>query len=62
MGVRIVNVDPTHATREIGDTGQVVEYGQEVEVSSELADRLLQQSVWARPTTNVAKVAEEEAS
>ncbi|HEX8781153.1 MAG TPA: hypothetical protein VF728_08320 [Nocardioides sp.] len=62
MSVRIVNVDPTRATREIADTGQVVAYGEEVEIEdSDLAERLLEQEqVWARPTTKSAKQAEKE--
>jgi hypothetical protein len=61
MGTRIVNVDPTRATRVIGDTDQSVPFGEEVEVDSELAERLLEQdTVWARPTAKAAKQAEKE--
>jgi hypothetical protein len=60
MGTRIVNVDPAGATRTIGDTGQTVAHGDEVEVDSDLAERLLEQDVWARPTTKAAKKAEKE--
>lgn len=62
MATRIVNVDPTHATREIADTGQSVAFGEEVEIEdNELAESLLEQStVWARPTTKAAKKAEKE--
>lgn len=56
---KVVNVDPTGASREIADTGQVVAFGEEVEVDSALADRLLEQSVWARPTTKAAKAAKD---
>lgn len=63
MSTRIENIDPTHATREIGDTGQVVAFGETVEIeNAELAASLLEQSaVWARPTRKDAKAAEREA-
>ena len=58
--MRIVNIDPTGADRTIGVTGQTVAHGAEVEVDSELGERLLEQSdVWARPTTKAAKAAKE---
>lgn len=62
--MRIVNVDPTGATRVIGDTGQTVAHGEEVEVGdAELAERLLEQkTIWARPTTKAAKAAIKEGS
>lgn len=37
--MKIVNIDPTGAEREIGATGQLVLAGAEVEVSAELAGR-----------------------
>jgi len=58
--VRVVNVEPTRATLEIADTGQIVAYGEEVEVEAELGERLLEQKSWARPTTKAAKRAEKE--
>lgn len=59
--MRIVNVDPTGASRVIADTGQTVDHGDEVEVDDALAERLLEQStVWARPTTKAAKAAAKE--
>ena len=58
--MRLVNVDPTGAARMIGDTGQTVAHGDEVEVDSDLGERLLEQSdIWARPTTKAAKAAKE---
>lgn len=58
--MRIVNIDPTGADREIGETGEIVPHGAEADVDSELADRLLEQSdVWARPTTKAAKAVKE---
>ena len=55
--MKVVLVEPGPG-REIADTGQVVAYGAEVEVSEELGTRLLEQEdVWARPTTNAAKAA-----
>jgi len=60
--MRIVNVDPTGASRVIADTGQTVDHGGEVDVDdAALAERLLEQStVWARPTTKAAKAAAKE--
>lgn len=62
--MKIVNIDPTGASREIGDTGQIVAHGEEVEVDdSALAERLLEQTtVWARPATKAAKAAAKEGS
>ena len=55
--MKVVLVEPGPG-REIADTGQVVAYGGEVEVSEELGVRLVEQEdVWARPTTNAAKAA-----
>lgn len=60
MAVRIVCVDPNSRQedpRVILATGQSAAYGEEVEIEdSDLADSLLlQESVWARPTTKAAK-------
>lgn len=58
--MKVVNIDPTGADREIGETGQVVAHGAEVEVDADLGERLLEQTdVWARPTTKAAKAAKE---
>lgn len=58
--MRIVNIDPTGADRVIGETGEFVAHGAEVEVDADLGERLLEQStVWARPTTKAAKAAKE---
>lgn len=43
--LRITYVGPFEAV-EIADSGQVVEFGEEVEVEDELALRLLEQDVW----------------
>lgn len=60
MPMKIVNVDPTGAELTIGDTGQVAAFGDEVEVDSALAERLIETGLWARPTTKAAKQAEKE--
>lgn len=62
MGTRIVLVDPVGGGREIADTGQFVEFGEEVEIEdADVAAALLEQeNVWARPTTKAAKKAEKE--
>lgn len=62
--MKIVNVDPTGASRVIGDTGQIVAHGDEAEVDdAELAERLLEQkTIWAKPTTKAAKAAIKEGS
>lgn len=58
--MKIVNIDPTGADREIADTGQIVAHGEEAEVDTALAERLLEQGdVWTRPTTKAAKAAKE---
>lgn len=58
--MKIVNIDPTSADREIGETGQLVAHGAEVEVDAELGERLLEQSdIWARSTAKAAKAAKE---
>lgn len=61
MGLtKIVLIDPLEGERTIAATGQTVAHGEEVEVDSELAESLLEQSdVWARPTTKAAKAAKE---
>lgn len=62
MGTRIRNIDPTGNAREITDSGDYVAFGEEVEVDSQLAERLLEQpDVWARPTTKAAKQASKDA-
>lgn len=66
MAVRIVCVDPNarpEDPRVILATGQPAAYGEEIEVEdSDLAESLLlQEAVWARPTTKAAKAAEKDA-
>lgn len=63
MGTHIVNICPTGQDREIEATGQIVAFGDSVEIDdAELADSLLEQvEVWARPTTNAAKAAKKAA-
>lgn len=64
MATRIVCNDPNatgDSALEIAETGQVVAYGEEVEIEDpELAERLLEQDIWVRPTTKAAKVAKKE--
>lgn len=44
----VVNICPTGADRVIAETGQLALHGEAVEVTAELAERLLAQStVWA---------------
>lgn len=63
MATHIVNVCPTGQDREIEATGQIVAFGDSVEIDdSGLAESLLEQvEVWARPTTNAAKAAKKAA-
>jgi hypothetical protein len=58
----IVNVNERHAELVIGDTGDIVQHGQTIEVPDELGEALLQQEgEWAKPTTKVAKQAKKAA-
>lgn len=60
--MRIVNIDPTGASRIIPDVGEVA-HGADIEVDADLGERLLEQTdVWARPTTKAAKTAAKEGS
>lgn len=55
MATRIVYVGPFDGV-EIADTGQYVGRGEEVEIEdNDLAENLLTQSIWARPTTKAAE-------
>lgn len=60
MPVKIVYVGPSEGVT-IADTGQYAPKGAEVEVDSDLAERLLEQDVWARPTAKAAEAAKKEA-
>lgn len=60
MATRIVYTGPSEGVT-IADTGQYAAKGDEVEVDTDLAERLLEQDVWARPTAKTAKQAEKEA-
>jgi hypothetical protein len=64
MATHIVNICPTGQDREIEATGQIVPFGESVEVDdAALAESLLEQvEVWARPTSNAAKAAKKAAS
>lgn len=55
MPVSIVYVGPSYEGVEIAETGQLALPGKPIEVEdSELAERLLEQDIWARPNTNAA--------
>lgn len=58
--MKIVYVGPAEGVT-IADSGQYVAKGDTVEVDTELAERLLEQDVWARPTSKAAADAEKEA-
>lgn len=60
MPIKIVYVGPQEGV-EIADSGQWAAKGEEIEVESDLAERLLEQDVWARTTAKAAKQAEKEA-
>ena len=60
MPTKITNTSATRSTLIIGDTDLTVAYGEEVEVDSELAERLIETGQFARSTTTAAKQAEKE--
>lgn len=60
MPIKIVNTSETKSDLEIGDTDLTVAYGEEVEVDTELAERLIETGQFARSTTKAAKQAEKE--
>ena len=60
MPTKITNTSATRSTLIIGDTDLTVAYGEEVEVDSELAERLIETGQFARSTTKAAKQAEKE--
>lgn len=60
MPTKVVYVGPSEGVT-IADTGQYAAKGAEVEVETELAERLLEQDVWARPTAKAAEAAKKEA-
>lgn len=57
---KIVYVGPHGEGVGIAEAGVWAEPGEAVEVESDLAERLLEQDVWARPTAKAAKDAAKE--
>lgn len=60
MPIKIVNTSETKSDLVIGDLDLNVAYGDEVEVETELAERLIETGQFARSTTKAAKQAEKE--
>lgn len=55
MPTQIVYVGPSADGVEIAETGQHAPQGEPVEVETGLAERLLEQEIWARPNSAAAK-------
>ena len=60
MPIKIVNTSETKSGLVIGDLDLAVAFGEEVEVDSDLAERLIETGQFARSTTKAAKQAEKE--
>lgn len=56
---KIVYTGPHAEGVAIAEAGVWAEPGEPVEIDSDLAERLLEQETWARPTTKAAKAAKE---
>lgn len=56
---KVVYIGPHADGVGIAEAGVWAEPGEAVEVDTELAERLLEQDTWARPTTKAAKAAKE---
>lgn len=60
MPIKIVNTSETKSDLVIGDLDVTVAYGDEVEIETDLAERLIETGQFARSTTKAAKQAEKE--
>lgn len=60
MPIKITNTSDIKADLVIGDLDLLVPYGDEVEVDSDIAERLIETGQFARSTTKAAKQAEKE--
>lgn len=52
---QVIYVGPSKGGVEIAETGQFAAPGEPIEVSTELAKRLLEQDIWEKPKSSSAK-------